>query len=694
MDLELKDQQVMIQDAAAKFFAAEAPLSLARATGLKRADENLWRAAFEVGFLQMRAPESAGGAGAGLLDAALVCEAAGKQVAPIPICDGIAAASLLGALGNAEAALDSLQQQPLTLGGPEAFAKILLEGDKLVLRTEGKADVVLGEANDMAARYEAALIERDLLRAAWLTGAAEQAVRLAAAYACERQQFDRPIGSFQGIAFPLAESISNVEAARLMVWRAIWAMAEGRPEAAANAGMAAWWASTMARRAARPALRTFGGYGLSTEYDIHLYFLAINHVALLNGDPDLLLPDIGARLYLGAKPALPDAGAPGIEMGFGEKAEEFQKAARAFFEAELTPDLIKKRHHSTAGHDWGFHKKLAAAGLAYPEWPKEFGGAGRSSMESAALGRVFEEFRWTRTPIGCTNMGARMVMMFGSDELKAEVLPKIGAGEALSCLGFTEPHSGSDMYAARTRAVRDGADWLITGQKMFTTGGHLSQYVLMLARTDPAQTKHRGLTIFFVPMDLPGVAIQPVDTMQDERTNITFYDNVRVPDRYRLGEVDGGLNVMAAAMGIEHGGEGYHMLHYTLMDAASTWALTEKNGKRPVDDPRLRAGVAKAATHIALADLLCRRAIWAAETKKGNRYFGPMSKYFATEVYMDDGADLLALAAPDSLFANTQALVDIEARHRQAISQTIYGGTSEVHKGIVAQFALGMPKST
>jgi len=694
MDLELKDQQVMIQDAAAKFFAAEAPLSLARETGLKRADSGLWRAAFETGFLPMRAPESAGGAGAGLLDAALVCEAAGKNVAPIPLCDGIAAGALLGGLSNPEAALEHLQRQPVALGGPEPFAKIALDGDKLVLRAGGQPDVVLGAGNDIAAWYESALIERDLLRAAWLIGAAEQAVRLASAYACERKQFDRPIGSFQGIAFPLAEAISEIEAARLMVWRAIWAIAEGREEAAANAGMAVWWASTMARRAARPALRTFGGYGLSTEYDIHLYFLAIHHFALLNGDPDLLLPEIGARLYLGARPALPDAGAPGIEMGFGDKAEAFAAAARKFFEAELTPDLIKKRHHSTAGHDWGFHKKLAAAGFAYPEWPKEFGGEARSSMESAALGRVFEEFRWTRTPIGCTNMGARMVMLFGSDELKAEVLPKIAAGEALSCLGFTEPESGSDMYAARTRAVKDGDDWLITGQKMFTTGGHLSQYVLMLARTDPAQTKHRGLTIFFVPMDLPGVAIQPVQTMQDERTNITFYDNVRVPDRYRLGEVDGGLNVMAAAMGIEHGGEGYHMLHYTLMDAAETWALTEKNGKRPIDDPRIRAGVAKAATHISLADLLCRRAIWAAENNKGNRAIGPMSKYFATEVYMDDGADLLALAAPDSLFADTQALADIEARHRQAISQTIYGGTSEVHKGIIAQFALGLPKST
>ena len=219
--------------------------------------------------------------------------------------------------------------------------------------------------------------------------------------------------------------------------------------------------------------------------------------------------------------------------------------------------------------------------------------------------------------------------------------------------------------------------------------------MLLIARTDPDKPKHRGITIFFFPMDLPGISIQPVHTLQDERTNVTFYDEVRVPDRYRLGEVNGGLAVMAAAMEIEHGGEGYHINHHSLMEAVLDWSHTAgPDGVRPIDAPSVRAAVARVATHLEIADLLCRRATWAGEVGKRNRAIGPMAKLFATEIYMHDAADMIALAAPAALEHRTPALAEIEDRHRQSISQTIYGGTSEVHRGIIAQFALNLPRAS
>jgi alkylation response protein AidB-like acyl-CoA dehydrogenase len=115
------------------------------------------------------------------------------------------------------------------------------------------------------------------------------------------------------------------------------------------------------------------------------------------------------------------------------------------------------------------------------------------------------------------------------------------------------------MYAAKTRAVRDGDDWIINGQKVFTTAAHVSDYVLLLTRTDPDVPKHKGLTMFLVPLTLPGIEIQALHTMQEERTNITYYADVRVPDMYRLGPVGGAIGVMAAAMRFEHSGEGYHI---------------------------------------------------------------------------------------------------------------------------------------
>ncbi len=696
MNLDLNEQHALMSATALRFFDNAAMLARARAAG-DAADATLWREAAEMGFVTMRVPENAGGLGAGLLDAALVCEAAGRGIAPIPLADGIAACRLLAMLDTPAAAamLAKGRTEPIGFTPLPGAIRIGRDGDRLIAQTGDGSQTVLAEGPATIAAYDASLAERTVLRAAWLVGAATRAIELAAAYACERKQFGKPIGTFQGLAHPLAEAITECEGGHLLVWNAIWAIAAKRDNAAALVAMADWWTACTARTAATQALRTFGGYGLSTEYDIHLFFLAINRMALADGDPALRLGQAGDRLWAGQTIPLPDAGDPGVEMSMGARAEAFAQEVRRFFEEAMTPELRAHAHHSTEGHDPAFHRRIAAAGFAYPDWPRQWGGQERSAMEVTALGRVFEQFRWTRVPIGCTNMGARMVMRFGSPELQAEVLPRLADGSALSCLGFTEPESGSDMYAARTRAVRDpdGGGWTVSGQKMFTTGAHISDYVLLLARTDPEAPKHKGLTIFFVPMDLPGISLQPVHTLQDERTNITFYDEVKVPDRYRLGDVDGGLAVMAAAMEIEHGGEGYHIHHHSLMEAAESWAMApDADGMRPIDRPEVRTRLARVRTHLEIADLLCRRATQAGADGTLARATGPMAKLFATESYMRDAADMVALTAPASLEHLTPALEEIESMHRQSIGQTIYGSTSEVHRSIIAQHRLGLPR--
>lgn len=693
MNLELNQQQKMLHDAALRFFDNADSVARARTAG-ESVDIALWAEAVEMGFPAMRLPDAKGGINAGLLDAALVCEAAGRGIAPIPLPDAVAGARLLSLLDGeaASALLQRLGTTPLSFLPVNGATCITLEGDEIFALSDGKRER-LAAGPDAAALYEAAMVERAALRAAWQVGAGTRAVELAAAYATERKQFGVAIGTFQGLAFPLADAITALEGGRLLVWRAIFAVAKHDRDAAALVAMADWWTAATARDSVRQALRTFGGYGLSVEYDIHLFFLAIERAALGDGDPEARLALAGERLWLGRATCLPDAGEPGVEMGFSPAEESFAAEVRRFFDAEMTPELAARALESTDGYLPDLHQKLAAAGFAYPDWPTQWGGQERSPMEMTALGRVFEEYRSSRIPIGCTNMGARMVMAFGSPELKAEVLPRMADGSAFSCLGFTESASGSDMYAASVRASPDGDDWIISGQKMFTTGAHFSDYVLMLARTDVSLPKHAGITIFFVPMNLPGVAIQPVETLQDERTNITFYDDVRVPDRYRLGAVNGGLSVMAAAMEIEHGGEGYHIYHHSLMESALGWAHeVTPAGQRPIDDGSVRLRLAKARTHLEVADLLCRRVAWAIGADRMTRTTGPMAKLFATESYMIDAADLSALTAPGSLRRTTPGLAEIEEAYRRSISQTIYGGTSEIHRSIIAQHALGLPR--
>lgn len=695
MNLDLNEQQQMMQAAALRFFDRDEVIKAARDAG-NTFDVALWAEAAEMGFINMRVPEELDGLGMGLLEAALICEAAGRGAAPIPIAEGIAACSLLGSFDtDASRALRAqAMSAPIGFAPQPGTTWLVCEGDTLLARTSNGTAQTVASGNTVSSLFEAAQVEQALLRAAWLVGAGTRAIEMAAAYATERKQFNQPIGAYQGVAFPLADSFTEMEGARLLLWRTIWGIAQGQEEAGALASMSDWWASTTARAAVRRALRTFGGYGLSVEYDIHLFFLAVNRIALAAGDPEARLAEAGDLLWADTYRALPSAGDPGVEMGFSPQEDAFAAEVRQFLEAHVTDDIRKQAKASTDGHIPELHRQLATAGLAYPDWPAEWGGQERSPMEVTALGRVFEEFGLSRIPIGCTNMGARMVMKFGSPELKAEVLPRLADGTALACLGFTEPSSGSDMYAARTRAVRDGDDWVISGQKMFTTGAHISDYILMLARTDPDAPKHKGITIFFIPMNLPGIEIQPVDTLQDERTNITFYDEVRVPDRYRLGDVNGGLKVMAAAMEIEHGGEGYHIYHHSLMRAALDWARQpDASGQQPIADRAVRTRLAKARAHMEIADLFCRKVTWAITAKRMTRAIGPMAKMFTTDIYMADAEDLVALAAPASLHHATPALTLIEESYRQSLGQTIYGGTSEVHRGIIAQHGLGLPRA-
>jgi alkylation response protein AidB-like acyl-CoA dehydrogenase len=740
VNLELTEEQRLLQDSVAKLFADRSTPRDVRAAEPSGFSPELWQELVALGIPVMRASDDAGGAGASLLDAVIVAEEAGRYLAPVPLIETIAATRLLATLGDAQCvdivkqvaagkAIVSLALYPCKSGeeqivpaGAVADVVLCVDGEELVLvekdpsetgatipgalpvarRKLAKSDVRVGRrvlASGANARglHQSAVEEWRLLKAAVLAGAARRAVEIAAAYANDRKQFGRAIATFQAISHPLADSITDIEGARLMVWWAVWANARGHADAAAAVAMASWWASDMSRRAVLRALRTHGGYGLTLEYDAQLYFRRVNALALLDGDPLDDLTRAGDRLWGGVAAALPPAGDIGhIDLSFGTAAEQFAVEARRFFQEHLTPALKAKAHHSTDGHDPEFHKLMAKHGIAYPDWPKKWGGQERGTYELSALARVFEEFRWTRVPIGITNMGARMVMMFGVPELQAEVLPRLGDGSALSCLGFSEPSSGSDMYAAQTRAVKNGDDWIINGQKMFTTGAHLSDYVLLLVRTDPDAPKHKGLTVFFVPLNLPGIEIQAVHTLQDERTNITYYTDVRIPDRYRLGPVNAGLKVMASAMSMEHSGEGYHVLQNSLMDAAKTWAHTKNSaGKRPIDVCHVRQRLARAATHTQIADLLCRRSTWGGVTGRADRAMGPMSKLFATESYVEDAADLVALAAPDSIMPpRGLALFEIEEKFRQSIGQTIYGGTSEVHRGIIAENALKLARAS
>lgn len=736
MNLNLSDDQLLLRDTVAKLFKTESSPIRVRAAEATGFDAKLWAQLVAIGLPVMRMPESAGGAGLGLLEAVLLAEEAGRHLASVPLAEALVAGRLLAQLGPEAAPwLERVQGgalvtllpgaiQPGTAqvvnGATVAEALLALDGDTVVLITGAApeapqpnlgaaalAPCILGGpgatgtrhvlARGDAARdaFLAAVEEWKLLTAAMLAGLGKQALEMAAAYSRERQQFGRPIGGYQGIAHPLADALTEIEGAQLLVWRAIWSIAEGSDDAAAGISKAYWWATQSVARAVARALHTFGGYGVSLEYDIQLYYRRGKAWSLLAGDPQEELQRVADRLWGGAVVPLPETGELGIHFGCGKEAALFAADARRFFEENLTDALKAHAHHSVAGFHPDFNRQLAEAGLLYPHWPEEFGGQDRTPFEMAALAEVFEEFNWERMTAPITNQVAQIVMRFGTEAVKREVLSKFATGSSLACLGFSEPDAGSDVFAAKTRAVRDGDDWLINGQKIFTTAANLADYVFLLVRTNPDVAKHAGLSLFLVPLGLPGVEIQAVHTLQDERTNITYYADVRVPDRYRIGEVDGGLAVMAATLELEHGGNQYRLSYANMFKHIVHWAQeTRRDGRPLIEYPDVRLRLARVAVHTGVAECLCHRAIWGVSHRvPGRAAFGPMSKLFSTEFYQRDACDLMDLAAPDSLFPGREGLGHVEIGYRQSIGMTIYGGTSEIHRSLIAEQALGMPRS-
>ena len=730
MQLKLNDSQTMLQDTVSRFFADEVTPARLREADDTGFDQALWDQLVALGIVGMRAVAPEDG-GMTLFDAALVAEQAGRHVAPVPLIEGIVATGLLhrsGAPGSlltevdggavatlALAPIKSGEAQLVSGAGP-ARVVVALDGDDLValvgiaatpsanvgglaaawvdLAAAGGERHVLASGDEARRLHQAAVEEWRVLNAIYLAGLGRRGLELAAAYSGERMAYGVAIGTFQGIAHPMADAVTNMEGALLLGWRAIASIEAGDERAGARCAMAAWWASHSVDQAVKHALRTFGGYGLSLEYDIQFYFRRAKFHALIAGNPDTLLDEVATRLWQDAAPALPAAGDSGIEFEWGEAAEAHAAEVRAFIEANLTDDVRAKIHHSTSGHHPGFHKKMCEAGLAFPSLAVD-GKPEGDRYATLAASSIWEEMGWNRTASAVTEFLAHMVDMCGTPEVREEVLSGVLAGDALGCLGFSEPQSGSDLFGAKFSAVRDGDEWVLNGQKMFTTNGHNAKYILLLTRTDNTGKKHQGLTMFVVPMDQPGVELHPVHTLQEEKTNITYFTDVRVPDRYRLGEVNQGAKVMQLALGFEHGGIGYWFAHRAMMLRAEAWASRPlPDGTMPLDNIEIRRALAAAAARSEVGDVLCRRSEWARIEGIHEIAWGPMAKVFSTESIYTDGSAIVAAAAPASLVRGLDKDTDIiEVTMRRGIGMTIYGGTSEVHRSLIAEKALGMPKS-
>lgn len=380
-----------------------------------------------------------------------------------------------------------------------------------------------------------------------------------------------------------------------------------------------------------------------------------------------------------------------MEFGFTSEQEAFRAEVRAFCAEVCTPELLGEMERRGDEHSPEFYAELARRGYLGLAWPKAYGGQERGAMDMAIF---HEETTLARAPTyaySTSNLVARTIMVAGTEEQRQRFLPPIARGELLVCLGYSEPDAGSDLASLKTRAARDGDDYLIDGSKMFTTNAHLSDYVFLAARTDPGVPKHLGISMFMVPLDSPGVEIRPVWTMGGERTNATFYDGVRVPGTNRVGEENEGWRVLAVALDLERSAVGFVARGRRLLDEIVAWCR-ERDALRA--DPVVRLRVAHLASELEAARLLAYRVAWMQTVGQIPNAEASMAKLYATELLQriaNAGMDILGRAG--ALRGDAAPLRGaIERAYRGAVVVTIYAGTSEIQRNIIATRGLGLPR--
>ena len=376
-----------------------------------------------------------------------------------------------------------------------------------------------------------------------------------------------------------------------------------------------------------------------------------------------------------------------------EDQQKFRDEVRAFLDEHLTEEVYAGARERCDHFDKGLYLALGAKGWLMPQWRKADGGA---ELDDVCL-RILETELATRDAPASVGPGLvwPAVDAHAEPSLRAELMPKVARGEVRFCLGYSEPDGGSDIAGAKTRAVRDGDEWVINGQKIFTTNAQNCQYAFLITRTDPTLPKHKGLTMFLMPMDAPGVEIQELPTVGDERTNITYYSDVRLSDRYRLGEVNNGWSVLHGPLDAEHsiGDEGSKLEDLSIgiahmrflvwaVEAAAKWAKDAPNGdgSTMAEDKVFMSGFG----HILM------------EMEAARATPGPMGRIKGADTAIAGAEQLIDLIGPEAVLPfgaeGTIAKGAVEHAHRAVQVTATYGGTVEVFRTIIAQQHLGLPR--
>jgi alkylation response protein AidB-like acyl-CoA dehydrogenase len=390
-----------------------------------------------------------------------------------------------------------------------------------------------------------------------------------------------------------------------------------------------------------------------------------------------------------------------MDYRFTPEEEAFRQEVQEFLKSEL-PDDWDYDPFELHDENWEFAReftlKLGKKGWLAPAWPLEFGGLGLDYMRQLVLS---EELAYRRAPntslIGITYAGPTIIV-YGTEDQKKRFLSGITSGEIVWCQGYSEPNAGSDLASLQMTAVKDGDDYVVNGTKMWSSNAHKANWCFFLARTDPEAPKHKGISYFIVPMDAPGIAVNPLINMADEKVfNEIVFDNVRVPAANLVGEENRGWYVGMTTLDFERSNITTSAQHRrTFHQLVDYSANTQLNGKRVIDQRGARTKLAEMAIEIEAGRYLSYRV--ASMQAKGHipNYESSASKVYQSELGQRMANTGVHIMGPYGALREGSKHSRLRGRFARTyltqVGATIAAGTSEIQRGIIAGRGLGLPR--
>lgn len=388
-----------------------------------------------------------------------------------------------------------------------------------------------------------------------------------------------------------------------------------------------------------------------------------------------------------------------MDFVFTKEQESFRTEVRQFLEDELKKGTFEPRCDAwIASHSPEFSRKIAQKGWIGLVWPQKYGGAGKSYLERLIL---TEELLRYGAPVASHWFSDRQmgtaILAYGSEEIKQEFLPKIIRGEIFFGIGMSEPGSGSDLASLQCKAIEEADAFVLNGQKVWTSGAHAFTHLYLVARTDLDAPKHKGISEFIVPMNLPGITINPIiDLTGHKHFNEVFFDNVKLPKRLMVGAKNGGWKQIASQLDYERSGIERLMSNYPLFKALFDYARsTQRNGIAISKDPIIRHRLTDLAIEFEVGRLLIYRVAFVLSQGKVPNFEAALAKIFCTDFQQKLARTSVDILGQYGVLLGTSPRVPISGYASSSFlfspGYTLQAGTSEILRNIVALRGLGLP---